>query len=196
MKYVCIEGVIGVGKTTLTRMISQKLSFEPVLEIVEENPFLANFYKDRERWAFQTQIFFLMSRYTQQNYISKMINQKNIVSDYTFKKDKIFAELNLDGDQLWLYNKVFDVIETKTVNPDIIIYLKASIDTILKRIELRDRTFEREIDVSYLESLSNAYDNFFKGYSGKYIEINADSIDFVKYEEDLDFIISKLKEEL
>ncbi|BBJ27458.1 deoxynucleoside kinase [Athalassotoga saccharophila] len=196
MKYICVEGVIGVGKTTLTRMISQRLPFEPVLEIVEENPFLANFYKDRERWAFQTQIFFLMSRYTQQNYISKMINQKNIVSDYTFKKDKIFAELNLEGDQLWLYNKVFDVIETKTVNPDIIIYLKASIETILKRIELRDRTFEREIDISYLESLSNAYDNFFKEYGGKYIEIDADSIDFVKYEEDLDFIISKLKEEL
>ncbi|MGC8612131.1 MAG: deoxynucleoside kinase [Athalassotoga sp.] len=196
MKYICVEGVIGVGKTTLTRMISQRLSFEPVLEIVEENPFLANFYKDRERWAFQTQIFFLMSRYTQQNYISKMINQKNIVSDYTFKKDRIFAELNLEGDQLWLYNKVFDVIETKTVNPDIIIYLKASIDTILKRIELRDRIFEREIDISYLESLSDAYDNFFKTYSGKYIEVDADSIDFVKYQEDLDFIISKLKEAL
>lgn len=196
MKYICVEGVIGVGKTTLTRMISQRLSFESVLEIVEDNPFLVDFYKDRRRWAFQTQIFFLMSRYTQQNYISKMINQKNIVSDYIFEKDRIFAELNLEGDQLWLYDKIFDVLETKIVHPDLIVYLKASIETVLKRIELRDRTFEREINVSYLESLSNAYDGFFKKYNGKYVEIDADSVDFVKYEKDLDFIISMIKGEL
>ncbi len=193
--YICVEGVIGVGKTTLARMISDEFGFLPFLEVVEENPFLANFYQDRERWAFQTQLFFLLSRYSQQNELSKILDSgKNAVSDYMFDKDRIFARMNLVGDQMDLYDKVFDILDSKVSKPDLVLYLKASIETLMKRIAMRDRVFERNMDKGYISSLITAYDEFFENYQGNFITINADEVDFVQNKEDFHFILSKIKE--
>ncbi len=193
--YICVEGVIGVGKTTLARMISDEFGFLPFLEVVEENPFLANFYQDRERWAFQTQLFFLLSRYSQQNELSKILDSgKNAVSDYMFDKDRIFARMNLVGDQMDLYDKVFDILDSKVSKPDLVLYLKASIETLMKRIAMRDRVFERNMDKGYISSLITAYDEFFDNYQGNFITINADEVDFVQNKEDFHFILSKIRE--
>ncbi len=192
--YIGIEGVIGVGKTTLARMISDEFGFLPFLEVVEENPFLANFYQDRERWAFQTQLFFLLSRYSQQDELSKMLKGgKSAVSDYIFDKDRIFAKMNLKGDQMDLYDKVFNVLDSKVLKPDLVIYLKASLETLMKRIAMRDRVFERNMDENYILSLIKAYKDFFKNYKGKFVIINADEIDFVQRRSDFNFVLSKIK---
>ncbi|WP_036222237.1 deoxynucleoside kinase [Mesoaciditoga lauensis] len=193
--YICVEGVIGVGKTTLARMISDEFGFLPFLEVVEENPFLANFYQDRERWAFQTQLFFLLSRYSQQNELSKILDSgKNAVSDYMFDKDRIFARMNLVGDQMDLYDKVFDILDSKVSKPDLILYLRASIETLMKRIAMRDRVFERNMDKGYISSLITAYDEFFDNYHGNFLTINANEVDFVQNKEDFHFILSKIRE--
>jgi deoxyguanosine kinase len=193
--YICIEGVIGVGKTTLARMISDKFGFFSFLEVVEENPFLANFYQDRERWAFQTQLFFLLSRYSQQNELSKILLKmgKNAVSDYMFDKDRIFAKMNLIGDQMDLYDKVFNILDSKVPKPNLVIYLKASLETLMKRIAMRDRVFERNMDKEYISSLIEAYDNFFKNYKGNFLTINADEVDFVQNKKDFDFVLSEIE---
>ncbi len=192
--YIGIEGVIGVGKTTLARMISDEFGFLHFLEVVEENPFLANFYQDRERWAFQTQLFFLLSRYSQQDELSKMLKDgKSAVSDYIFDKDRIFAKMNLKGDQMDLYDKVFNILDSKVLKPDLVIYLKASLETLMKRIAMRDRVFERNMDENYISSLIKAYEDFFKNYKGKFVIINADEIDFVQRKSDLNFVLSKIK---
>ncbi len=192
--YICIEGVIGVGKTTLARMLSEKCEAMAALEVVEENPFLANFYADRERWAFQTQLFFLLSRYSQQNELSKMLKSgKRIISDYIFQKDRLFAKMNLSGDQLELYDKVFEILDSKVSTPDLVIYLRASLETLMKRIALRDRVFERNIDKGYISSLIRAYDDFFNEYGGKFVTIDADTVDFVQKSEDLERVIEEIK---
>ncbi len=191
--YISVEGVIGVGKTTLSRMLSERMKFRPMLEIVEENPFLASFYADMERWAFQTQLFFLLSRYSQQSEITKAIKNEDVVSDYIFEKDRLFAELNLSGDQLELYERVFDILDSKVSKPDLIVYLRASVGTIMKRIAMRDRVFERDMDVKYISKLANAYEGFFARYSGNFLTVNADEIDFVQNETHFDLILSKMK---
>ncbi len=192
--YICIEGVIGVGKTTLARTLSEKCEAMAALEVVEENPFLANFYADRERWAFQTQLFFLLSRYSQQNELSKMLKSgKKVISDYIFQKDRLFAKMNLSGDQLELYDKVFEILDSKVSTPDLVIYLRASLETLMKRIALRDRVFERNIDKGYISSLIRAYDDFFNEYGGKFITIDADTVDFVQKSEDLERVIEEIK---
>jgi len=192
--YLCIEGVIGVGKTTLALMISKEFEYHPVLEIVEENPFLANFYNDKERWAFQTQLFFLLSRYSQQEELLRVVKYENVVADYTFNKDKLFAQMNLSGDQLNLYERVYNVLDSKVAKPDIVVYLKASVDTLMSRIAMRDRVFERSINGKYISDLVEAYDELFSKYSGNFVTIDADKIDFVRSKKDFNLIISKMKE--
>ncbi len=189
-----MEGVIGVGKTTLARMISQRFGFFSALEVVEENPFLANFYVDRERWAFQTQLFFLLSRYSQQNEISKILdNEKKVVADYIFNKDRIFAMMNLSGDQMDLYDKVFGILDSRVSKPDVVVYLRASMETLMKRIAMRDRVFERNMDKDYIRSLINAYEDFFSKYKGTFVSISADEVDFVQNSKDFDLVLSKIK---
>lgn len=192
--YVCVEGVIGVGKTTLARMMSERFDFFSALEVVEENPFLANFYEDRERWAFQTQLFFLLSRYSQQNEISKSLNSgRSVVADYIFNKDRIFAMMNLSGDQMNLYDKVFGILDSHVSKPDIVVYLRASMETLMKRIAMRDRVFERNMDKDYIRSLINAYEDFFSKYKGNFVSISADEVDFVRNSKDFDLVLSKIK---
>lgn len=186
--------MIGVGKTTLALMISKKFGYRPVLEIVEENPFLANFYNDKERWAFQTQLFFLLSRYYQQEELLKTVKRENVIADYIFNKDKLFAQMNLSGDQLALYERVYNVLDSKVAKPNLVVYLKASVDTLMSRIAMRDRVFERTINEKYISDLVKAYDELFLKYSGKFVTIDADVVDFVRSKKNFDLIISKIKE--
>ncbi|MCB0101930.1 MAG: deoxynucleoside kinase [Anaerolineales bacterium] len=161
--YIAIEGVIGVGKTTLARLLQPAFQAEVLLEVFEENPFLSDFYGDRARYAFQTQIFFLLSRYHQQNNnVPNILNAgKNLLSDYTFAKDALFAGINLKGDELDMYHKVHDALGEKIPKPDLLVYLQASTDTLMNRIAFRDRPYERQMERSYINELNNAYEDFF-----------------------------------
>jgi len=161
--YVAIEGVIGVGKTTLARLLQNAFDAEILLEVFEENPFLSDFYSDRERYAFQTQIFFLLSRYHQQRRtVSELVlSGKNLIADYTFAKDSLFARINLKGDELEMYYKVHEALAEKIQRPDLLVYLQATTDTLMQRIALRDRTYERQMERSYINELNMAYEDFF-----------------------------------
>ena len=161
--YVAIEGVIGVGKTTLARLLQSSFNAEILLEVFEENPFLSDFYADRERYAFQTQIFFLLSRYHQQRRtVHELIaSGKNLFADYTFAKDALFAQINLKGDELDMYYKVHEALAEKIEKPDLLVYLQASTDTLMQRIAMRDRPYERQMEWAYIDELNHAYDGFF-----------------------------------
>lgn len=161
--YVAIEGVIGVGKTTLARLLQPAFNAEILLEVFEENPFLSDFYGDRERYAFQTQIFFLLSRYHQQRLTAPdmIATGRNLFADYTFAKDALFARINLKGDELDMYYKVHEALAEKIHKPDLLVYLQATTDTLMQRIALRDRPYERQMERSYIHQLNLAYDDFF-----------------------------------
>ncbi len=161
--YIAIEGVIGVGKTTLARLLQNTFEADVLLEIFEENPFLSDFYADRARYAFQTQIFFLLSRYHQQNNnVPKILaEQKNLIADYTFAKDALFAGINLHGDELDMYHKVHQALGEKIPKPDLLVYLQAGTDTLMNRIAFRDRSYERKMERGYIDDLNHAYEDFF-----------------------------------
>ncbi|MFM8874723.1 MAG: deoxynucleoside kinase [Anaerolineae bacterium] len=161
--YIAIEGVIGVGKTTLARLLQPAFDAEVLLEVFEENPFLSDFYSDRARYAFQTQIFFLLSRYHQQNnnVPNILANGKSLISDYTFAKDALFAGINLKGDELNMYHKVHDALGEKIPKPNLLVYLQATTDTLMSRIAFRDRPYERQMERAYIDELNVAYDEFF-----------------------------------
>ena len=164
--FIAIEGVIGVGKTTLARMLAPDFGGETLLEVFEENPFLSDFYSDRARYAFQTQIFFLLSRYRQQHQaISNALLHGPLFSDYTFAKDSLFAHLNLSGDELAVYERLHNALAEKIPTPDLLVYLRADLDTLMARIAMRDRPYERGMDRGYIESLRLAYEGFFTAYT-------------------------------
>ena len=164
--FIAIEGVIGVGKTTLARMLAPELGGETLLEVFEENPFLSDFYADRDRYAFQTQIFFLLSRYRQQHQAVPMaLTRGPLFSDYTFAKDSLFAHLNLSGDELTVYEKLHSALAEKIPPPNLLIYLRADLDTLMARIAMRDRPYERGMDRNYIDSLRLAYEGFFTAYT-------------------------------
>jgi deoxyguanosine kinase len=164
--YLSIEGVIGVGKTTLARLLQDSFHAELLLEVFEENPFLTKFYEDRARYAFQTQIFFLLSRYHQQNRAVPEILErgKNLITDYTFAKDALFARINLEGDELEMYYNVHDALAEKIPRPDLVVYLSADTKVLMERIAMRDRPYERNMEESYIDTLNKAYDDFFDNY--------------------------------
>lgn len=197
--YIAIEGGIGVGKTTLARLLQLAFEAELLLEVFEENPFLANFYSDRERYAFQTQIFFLLSRYHQQRKVSKLLpTGKNIIADYTFKKDALFAGINLKGDELDTYHSVHEALAEKIPLPDMIVYLQASTDVLMQRIAHRDRPYERDMDINYIDELNRAYDIFFgDGFNGpKVLKINTNQLNYVANPEDLRWVENHIRQEL
>jgi deoxyguanosine kinase len=194
--YVAIEGVIGVGKTTLARLLQPKFQAELLLEVFEENPFLSDFYADRERYAFQTQIFFLLSRYHQQRRgVTKIIQEgKNLLSDYTFAKDGLFARINLEGDELEMYGRVHEALAEKIPMPDLLVYLQAETETLMQRIAMRDRPYERNMDREYIAELNQAYEDFF---SQPYdhtpvLVIDTDPLDFVRNPEHLTLIENRI----
>lgn len=163
--YIAIEGPIGVGKTTLVQRLTERMGARVVLEVVEENPFLADFYRDRDRYAFQTQIFFLMSRFKQQQELVQAdLFQPNIIADYHLLKDRIFARTTLVAEELTLYESVYRSLESQVLKPDVLIYLHAPLQVLLSRIEKRGRPFERDFDADYLSELARAYQIFFAHY--------------------------------
>ena len=199
-KLIVIEGAIGVGKTSLVLQLSDKFNAKNNLEVVEENPFLLKFYSDIERYAFQTQIFFLLSRYRQQIELAQLdLFNQLIFSDYLFAKDRIFAHLNLSGSELSMYEKLYEIMSKNIPKPDLIIYLQASTELLMKRIALRDRPFERKMSYEYIMRLNSTYEDFFSypdNYQGiKLIKINTNDLDFVGKKVDLEYIISKILNE-
>ena len=180
--YIAVEGVIGVGKTTLVRLLASELRATGLLEVFEENPFLSDFYADRARYAFQTQIFFLLSRYRQQHQaIPEALARGPLLSDYTFAKDSLFAHLNLSGDELTVYEKLHGALAEKIPTPDLVVYLRADLDVLMARIAARDRPYEREMDRSYIESLRLAYEGFFAAYSqAPVLAIDTNNLNFVQ----------------
>ncbi len=177
--FVAIEGPIGVGKTTLARRLAEPLAAEVVLEGVEENPFLHHFYQDIRAYAFQTQIFFFLSRYRQQDAIRRAHEQgRAVVSDYVFAKDRLFARMNLDPQELDLYDRLFALIAPMTVQPGVVLYLTARLETLLQRIAHRDRSFERAIDPAYLQRLCEAYEVFFDSFDDSaLVRVDTDAVD-------------------
>lgn len=195
--YIAIEGVIGVGKTTLARMLQSKFNAEVQLEVFEENPFLADFYSDRERYAFQTQMFFLLSRYHQQrrSVQETLDSGKNLFTDYTFAKDALFAGINLKGDELEMYYKVHQALGEKVRHPDLIVYLSADTKVLMQRIAMRDRSYERNMENEYIELLNKAYnDHFVHHYQGPpVLVIDSNDLDFVARKDDLEDIENLIK---
>jgi deoxyguanosine kinase len=198
--YIAIEGVIGVGKTTLARLLQPAFESEVLLEVFEENPFLSDFYGDRERYAFQTQIFFLLSRYHQQRRgVTAIVDSgKALLSDYTFAKDALFATINLKGDELEMYKRVHEALAEKIPMPDLLVYLQASTDTLMQRIAMRDRSYERNMDRGYIEALNQAYEDFFsRPYDDTpVLAINTDPLDFVRQAKHLKLIENRIRETL
>src|SRR6188474_561862 len=198
--YIAIEGVIGVGKTTLARLLQNTFDAEILLEVFEENPFLSDFYADRERYAFQTQIFFLLSRYHQQRRtVPNLISTgKNLFADYTFAKDALFARINLKGDELDMYYKVHEALAEKIEKPDLLLYLQATTDTLMQRIALRDRSYERQMQRSYIHELNLAYDEF---YSRPFdhtpiLIVDSNNLNIVQNPEHLKQIENRIKQSL
>ncbi|HKP94652.1 MAG TPA: 2-amino-4-hydroxy-6-hydroxymethyldihydropteridine diphosphokinase [Fibrobacteria bacterium] len=195
IRYVAVEGVIGVGKSTLVKALCDRMGCMPLFEEFENNPFLSDFYKDKSRYAFQTQVFFFLSRYRQ---IQEIFHQQDlfrpqILSDYMFAKDKIFATLNLDENEVNLYYKFADILERNLIKPDYAIYLQADTRTLMHRIKLRDRPYERTMDEAYIEALNRAYNHFFHYYSGSpLLIINTNNIDFVRNPEDLNLLMDTI----
>ena len=198
--YIAIEGVIGVGKTTLARLLAPSLDADMLLEIFEENPFLSDFYSDRTRYAFQTQIFFLLSRYHQQRrgVTAILASGRSLLSDFTFAKDALFARINLTGDELQMYHRVHEALAEKIPLPDLLVYLRAATDTLMQRIALRDRSYERNMERGYIEELNYAYEDFFsRPYDGTpVLTIDTNPLDFVHNPKHLKLIENRIRETL
>jgi deoxyguanosine kinase len=200
--YLAIEGVIGVGKTTLARMLQPAFQTNLLLEVFEENPFLSKFYQDRSRYAFQTQMFFLLSRYHQQfqGIPKAMAETGHLIADYTFEKDALFACINLQGDELEMYHRVHMALGEKIPRPDLTIYLRASTELLMQRIALRDRPYERDMDRGYIEEVNRAYDAFFleaaHARSSPVLVIESEPLDYVRYPEDLRWIENRIRQAL
>ncbi|MCR4405371.1 MAG: deoxynucleoside kinase [Anaerolineae bacterium] len=192
--YIAIEGGIGVGKTTLARLIQKDFNAELLLEVFEENPFLSDFYADREKYAFQTQIYFLLSRYQQHRVIEEIIGRAPLISDYTFAKDRLFAHLNLRGDELALYEQIHAILAARIPVPNLVVFLRADTDVLMERIAFRDRPYERDMDRDYIDGLRQAYERFFSTYDqAPVLSIDTNEINFVRNPQDLRVIVGQIR---
>ncbi len=200
--YLAIEGVIGVGKTTLARLLQPMFQSGILLEVFEENPFLSDFYADRQRYAFQTQIFFLLSRYHQQRRtVSNLLEAQpgGLIADYTFEKDALFAHINLKGDELEMYYRVHEALAEKIVPPDLILYLRADTDVLMQRIAQRDRPYERNMDPAYISELNDAYEAFFADSQSRrspVLVVDTNNLDYVRRREDLEWVETRVRQRL
>ena len=187
-RYIVVEGVIGVGKTSLARLLSERLQARLVLEEVEENPFLKDFYRERARYAFQTQMHFLFSRYQQQRSLRQLeLFRERMVADYLFQKDRIFASLNLSERELALYERLVGWLELEVMKPDVVVYLQASPDVLMERIARRARSYEKEMEREYIRHLNEAYNHFFFHYTeAPLLVVNTNAIDFVNNTDDFE----------
>jgi deoxyguanosine kinase len=193
--YIAIEGVIGVGKTSLARFMSERMNAGLILEQSEENPYLEDFYRDPQRFAFQLQLFFLISRYRQLlNIPQQDLFHSHLIADYVFAKDRIFAHLNLERRDLILYDKVATLMERELPKPDLVIYLQSSTERLIEHIRKRNRKIERNISTDYIRQLNEAYNSFFFHYKETpLLVVNTSEIDFVQKEEDLADLIRQIE---
>ncbi len=194
IRYIAVEGPIGVGKTSLVQLLGEYLNAHIVLEAIEDNPFLEGFYKNSDRYGFQTEMFFLLSRYRQQmSLLQYNLFNSITIADYIFDRNRIFAYINLSSDEIRLYEDVYSILKHKISKPDLLIYLQADIDTLRKRISRRGRVFERNITDEYLDEVNKAFNNYFFHYTQSPILIvNANEINFVDRKEDLKDLIKKI----
>jgi deoxyguanosine kinase len=193
-RYIIVEGAIGVGKTSLARLLQEHFDSALLLEVFEENPFLSKFYQSRAQYAFQTQMFFLLSRYRQQQHVPQLLQERSIISDYMFSKDWLFAKLNLAGDEWEVYQQLHNALAERIPAPDLIVYLKADTDVLLARIAQRDRPYERDMDGEYIEALRQAYEGFFSEYrASPVLTIDTNPLDFVANREDLNAILGRIR---
>ncbi|MBO0962753.1 deoxynucleoside kinase [Neobacillus sp. MM2021_6] len=197
--FITVEGPIGVGKTSLAKAISEQFQFALLKEIVDENPFLGKFYENIEEWSFQTEMFFLCNRFKQLGDINThyLSQNKSVVADYHIFKNLIFAERSLNPDEYHKYYKIYQILTEDMPRPNVIIYLNASLDTLLKRIKIRGREVEKNISPLYLEQLSIDYETTMASFEREHPEIpvlrfSGDELDFVKSEQDLQYIFQKL----
>lgn len=196
MRYICIEGPIGVGKTALAGLLAQRLEAKLVSEAAEENPFLEKFYRDMRNYAFQTQIFFLLSRHQQQReLLQPELFHHTMVSDYLFDKDRVFAHLNLTEHELALYDRIYEFLAPEIPKPNLVVYLQARVDVLLARIRQRARQFEANIAPEYLEELADAYNHFFMHYeAAPVLIVNTERLDFVTSREDFSELFRAMEE--
>jgi deoxyadenosine/deoxycytidine kinase len=194
--YVAIEGPIAVGKTSLAKLLSERLGARLILEGFGENPFLTDFYEEPERYAFQTQLFFLLQRYQQQQELRQVDMFHNLlIADYMFVKDRLFASLNLDEKEMTLYDTVANLLEKNVINPDLVIYLQADTDTLMRNIARRGRDMEKNISEEYIDALNQLYTEYFFRYQDTpLVIINTNNIDFVHNQEDLDEVINYIRQ--
>ena len=194
--YIAIEGPIGVGKTSLAQLLSKELGARLVLEDFEDNPFLPEFYNDPERFGFQTQLFFLLQRYRQQQDLRQVdMFQKLLITDYMFVKDRLFASLNLGDKEMQLYDTVASLLERNIIRPDIVIYLQADTDVLMKNIEKRGRNMEKNVTWEYIDALNQVYTEYFFRYQDTpLVIINTNNIDFVENENDLKEVIDYIRQ--
>ena len=193
--YVAIEGTIGVGKTSLANLLCEKLGAKLVLESFEDNPFLSDFYDDPERHAFQTQLWFLLQRYQQQQELRQIdMFQNLVITDYMFVKDRLFASLNLSEKEMSLYDTVANMMEKNVIHPDLVIFLQADTETLMKNISTRGREFEKNLSEDYLDALNQVYNEYFFRYQDTpLVIINTNNIDFVNNNEDLEEMINYIR---
>lgn len=194
LQYIAIEGPIGVGKSSLAKMMADDSGGRAVLEEAQENPFLGSFYEDPQAYSFQTQIFFLLSRYRQQIELKQQdLFQQMTVCDYLFAKDQIFASMNLSADEMDLYNKIYCLLDSQLPKPDLVIFLQANADVLMKRINKRNLPFEKAIQEDYIERLSQTYSQFFFQYTETpLLVVNASGLDFVKNPNDYETLKKEL----
>ncbi|MGH7769999.1 MAG: deoxynucleoside kinase [Candidatus Binatia bacterium] len=193
-KYIVVDGPIGVGKTSLAKILAAEFQARTVFETVEDNPFLAKFYQDRETYAFQNQLFFLLNRYQQQRkLIQQELFSQATVADYLFAKDKIFASLTLSAEELGLYQQIYQLLDPRLPKPDLVVYLQARPDVLYKRLKKRDKNYERGVTLEYLTEVAQAYNQFFFHYEeSPLLVVNTSEIDFVKSSQDLADLIREI----
>jgi len=194
ISYIAIEGVIGAGKSTIASMLATRLNAKLVLENFDENPYLARFYRNPAEFAFRTQVFFLIERYTQLQELSqKGLFESYVVSDYIFEKDKIFAYLNLSDDELKLYETISAPLERNIVQPDLVVYLQSTLNMLMKGIKERNREYEKEISEEYINDLNDAYNYFFSRYKGaKVLIVNSEETDFINNPQDFENLVNEI----
>jgi deoxyguanosine kinase len=192
--YVAIEGPIGVGKTSLAQALGLRIGARIVLEDTDSNPFIARFYQDPEKYAFPVQLYFLLTRYNQQRQLAQQdLFAQATVTDYLLAKDRIFARLNLDPDELVLYEGVYRLLDGQLAKPDLVVYLRARVEVLAERVRKRNRTFERHISLEYLERVAAAYRDFFFYYDETpLLVVDSSEIDFVADPGDLEDLLREI----
>lgn len=194
-RYIVVEGPIGVGKTTLVNLLAERYAANTVLEIFEENPFLAKFYGDRDAYAFQTEMFFLLSRYKQQEqFAQRDLFSTLSVSDYLFVKCRLFASLTLSDHELALYDRMYNILKEQVPTPDVVLHLHAPLDVLMERINKRGRPYEQDMDRAYLDRLRSLYHNFFAHYEeAPLVEVDTSDVNFAEEPDAVDALMERVQ---